>query len=362
MTQIQIIQIGMGGVGRTLVQQILAQRAPLAARYGFVLDYLALLDQSGALHTGQALTTEAVRAGVAAKQAGHPLVSLPNGRTVADWRTLLPSTPCIVVDVTAADGMEDGLVAALAAGQRVVLANKRPLTGTLAAFTGLTAHGKTRYEATVGAGLPIISTLQNLLDSGDTLLQIEASMSGTLAYLCSALEQAQPLSTAVQTARSRGWTEPDPRDDLSGADVARKALILARTAGLPWEMSAVPSEPWFPPELATISVEEFMQRLSDLDARFAAEVARARAQNMALRYVATITPAGASVGLKHLPVDHPLATLRGTDNLFALTTARYETQPLVVRGPGAGVDVTAAGVLGDIVATAREMQTVAHTT
>lgn len=197
--------------------------------------------------------------------------------------------------------MEHGLLEALTAGQRLVLANKRPLTATLATFIDLTAHGKTRYEATVGAGLPIISTLQNLLDSGDALLQIEASMSGTLAYLCSALEQQQPLSTAVQTARSRGWTEPDPRDDLSGADVARKALILARTAGLPWDMNAVPGEPWFPPELATISVEDFMQRLSDLDARFAHEVAQAHAQNMVLRYVATITPTGASVTLKHLP-------------------------------------------------------------
>lgn len=355
MIKIQIMQIGMGGVGRALVQQVLAQRIPLSTRYGFVLDYVALLDQSGALHTGQALTTEALHAAVAAKQDGHELVSLPNGHAVADWLTLLPSTPCIIVDVTAADGMEPGLIDALTAGQRVVLANKRPLTGTLATFIALTTYGQTRYEATVGAGLPIISTLQTMLDSGDTLLQIEASMSGTLAYLCSALEQQQPLSAAVQTARSRGWTEPDPRDDLSGADVARKALILARTAGLPWDMSAVPSEPWFPPELAALSVEEFMQRLPDLDARFAHEVAQARAQNMALRYVATITPAGASVALKHLPIDHPLATLRGTDNLFALTTTRYETQPLVVRGPGAGVDVTAAGVLGDIVATAREM-------
>lgn len=352
---IQIIQLGVGGVGQILAQQVLHQRPILAARYDITLDYLALVDRVGALATGYTLKQAMVMAALTAKQSRQALATIDGGRTLEDWRSLLPNTPCIIVDVTAADGMAASLADAIAAGHRVVLANKRPLTDTFETFTALTAHGATRYEATVGAGLPIISTLRSLLDSGDTFVRAEASMSGTLGYLCSALEEGVPLSQAVQTAKSQGWTEPDPRDDLSGADVARKALILARTAGLPWSMDDVSSEPWFPPELATVSVAEFMNRLPDLDQRFADWITQAQAQQTALRYVATIESERAGVGLRRLPLSHPLAGLRGPDNLFTFTTARYADQPLVVRGPGAGVEVTAAGVLGDIIATAREM-------
>lgn len=346
-----IIQLGLGGVGQALARQALAQRAILAGRYGISLDYLALLDRSGAVYTGQPLDDAAVATAAATKQAGQPLATT-GPVALAD---LLPAAHGIIVDVTAADGMEHDLAAAVAAGHQVALANKRPLTGAFSAFHALTSTGATGYEATVGAGLPVISTLLNLRDSGDTVTRIEASMSGTLGYLCSALEEGLPLSQAVETARSRGWTEPDPRDDLSGADVARKALILARTLDLPWEMNAVASEAWFPPELAAVSRAEFLQRLPELDAPFAERVAQARARDQVLRYVATIEPVGASVALRELPRDHPLAALRGPDNLFAFTTERYAEQPLVVRGPGAGVEVTAAGVLGDIIAAARRM-------
>ncbi len=348
-----LIQLGIGGVGQALVRQVLSRRMALAARYGFTLDYLALLDRTSALYTGQGLAGT-VASALESKQAGQ---SLAPGRSPADLATLLPPTPCIIVDVTAADGMEEMLCAAVAAGHRVVLANKRPLTASYAAFQQLTTNGATGYEATVGAGLPVISTLQNLLDSGDQIIRIEASMSGTLGYLCSALEQGERLSTAVRTARDHGWTEPDPRDDLSGADVARKALILARTCGLAWEADAISGEPWFPPELASISLDEFMQRIDELDAAYAERVAQARARNAVLRYVASIEAGGASVGLRELPADHPLAALRGPDNLFAFTTARYRERPLVVRGPGAGTDVTAAGVMGDIIAAARVLST-----
>ncbi|NCC36639.1 MAG: homoserine dehydrogenase, partial [Chloroflexia bacterium] len=238
---------------------------------------------------------------------------------------------------------------------RVVLANKLPLSAGLAQFQALMADAATRYEATVGAGLPIIATLQALLDSGDTVTRIEAAMSGTLGYLCSQLETGEALSTALRAAHALGYTEPDPRDDLSGADVARKALILARTCGLPWSINDIPAEPWFPPAMAGLSRDEFLARAEELDAPFASRVAEARAVGGALRYVATVTPQGASVGLRIVPAEHPLASLRGADNLFSFTTTRYAERPLVVRGPGAGQSLTAAGVLADIVATAREM-------
>jgi homoserine dehydrogenase len=184
---------------------------------------------------------------------------------------------------------------------------------------------------------------------------MDAAMSGTLGYLCMALEERSPLSLAVRTARSRGWTEPDPRDDLSGADVARKALILARTWGLPWELDAIPTTPWFPPHMAEMSIETFMDRVADLDAEYADRVTHAHVRDATLRYVATVQPEGATVELSEVSHEHPLAAVRGTDNLFIFTTRRYVDLPLVIRGPGAGIGVTAAGVLGDIVATSREM-------
>ncbi len=355
MTQdILIIQLGLGGVGQALVRQVLAQSEALAERYGFHLSYLALVERSGALYMGQPLKPDTVRKAAAAKQSGQALVEIDGGHEVRDWRDLLPTRPCIVVDVTAADAMEDSLTTAVAAGHRVVLANKRPLTGSMQLFKALTRSGATRYEATVGAGLPTLSTLRSLLDTGDQIQRIEASMSGTLGYIGTALEEGVLLSKAVRAAHSQGLTEPDPRDDLSGADVARKALILARTLGLPWNMSDVPRKAMFPPEIANIKVDVFLERLTELDAVFADEVRHAREHGAVLRYVATVEPEGADIAFREVPLDHPLATLRGSDNLFAFTTARYAEQPLVVRGAGAGVDVTAAGVLGDIVSTARE--------
>jgi homoserine dehydrogenase len=353
--EILLIQLGLGGVGQALARQVLAQHNVLTTRDDIRLNYLALVDSSGALHRDEPLAGDMVAAAVNAKQHGQKLAELEHGYVIGNWCDLLPDQPCIVVDVTAADGMEDGLMHAVVSGHRVVLANKRPLTGNLDFFTALTRTRAARYEATVGAGLPIVSTLQTLLDTGDDIARIEASMSGTLGYLCTAIEEGLPLSHAVRMARQSGWTEPDPRDDLSGADVARKALILARTCGLPWNTTHVPGTPWFPSELAAIGLDEFMERVSELDSMYMEKVAQAHERSAVLRYVATIEPDAASIELRELPEQHPLAALRGTDNLFSFTTTRYAEQPLVVRGPGAGVDVTAAGVLGDIIATAREL-------
>ena len=354
MKTMPIVQIGLGGVGRVLVQQILAHREALAAHYGFWLDYVALADSTSLRARRSGLAVPELEAALAAKAAGQ-LLAATGGTAGMTWRSLALTQTSIFVDVSAAAGHHQALAERVVAGHRVVLANKKPLSADYPAFQALTAHGATRYEATVGAGLPVISTLQGLLDSGDTPTCIEAAMSGTLGFLCTALEAGQPLSAAVREAHRLGYTEPDPRDDLSGADVGRKALILARTCGLPWEPEHITPEPWFPAALAQVSLAEFMARLEELDAPFAARVAEAQAVGGALRYVATISAAGASVGLRVLPSDHPLASLRGPDNLFSFTTARYAERPLVVRGPGAGQAVTAAGVLADLVATACEL-------
>ncbi len=354
MKTIPIIQIGVGGVGRALTQQLLAHGDALAARYGIRFEYVGLADSTGLRARRLGLSVSEITTALAEKAVGQPLS--PAGAFGMGWRSFILPQRGIFIDVTAAGGHEQALAERVATGHRVVLANKKPLSADFSAFQALTKGGGTRYEATVGAGLPVISTLQSLLDSGDTLTRIEAAMSGTLGYLCTELEAGKLLSAAVREAHRLGYTEPDPRDDLSGADVARKALILARTCGLPWEPVQIQAEPWFPAALGDVSLDEFMARLEELDAPFAARVAEAQAAGGALRYVATISAEGASVGLRVLPGDHPLASLRGPDNLFSFTTARYAERPLVVRGPGAGYAVTAAGVLADLVATARELR------
>jgi homoserine dehydrogenase len=353
MRTIPLVQLGVGGVGRALVRQVLAQRTALAGRYGFELTYWALADSAGALQTGGALDDEALGGALEAKAQGAPLAQSPGGRPLSDWRELLPPAPAIIIDVSASDGMEGALAEAVAQGHRVALANKRPLCADLASFRALTAAGRTRYEATVGAGLPVIATLQSMLDSGDAVGHIEAALSGTLGFLCSALDDDQPLSAALTTAYNNGWTEPDPRDDLSGKDVARKALILARTCGYEWSLDDVPSQPWYPTELAGLSVAEFMRQVGGIDENFRLRLVQTRAHSAVLRYVASVDARGARVGFRELPPDHAIATLRGTDNLITFTTARYNERPLVVRGPGAGVAVTAAAVLGDVVAHAQ---------
>jgi homoserine dehydrogenase len=355
MRSVPIVQLGLGGVGRELVRQLLAVRTSIAARYGFSLDYLALIDSAGFLHTGEPLAPEALRTAVEAKAAGRSLLEQGAAPRTGNPGALRIPSPGIAVDLTAAAGNEVLLADAVRFGHRVVLANKKPLAAGYASFQQLTEGGATRYEATVGAGLPVIGTLQALIDSGDRVVNIEAAMSGTLGFLCAELESGRPLSEAVRDAHARGYTEPDPRDDLSGMDVARKALILARSCGLPWELADIPAEPWFPPELGDIPRDEFMARLEELDPPFAEHVATARAAGAVLRYVARITPGGASVGLQALPAAHPIAGLRGPDNLFSFTTDRYVERPLVIRGPGAGLAVTAAGVLADIIAHAREL-------
>ncbi|PDW04411.1 homoserine dehydrogenase [Candidatus Viridilinea mediisalina] len=356
MQTIPLIQIGLGGVGRELVRQVLATEASVARRYGLRLAYMALADSGGVLASGSMLSRSTLDAALAAKEAGHSVAAMTGPGKAMRWGALALRQRAIFVDLTAADGHEVPLAARVATGDRVVLANKRPLSAELASFRSLTANGMTRYESTVGAGLPVISTLQNLLDSGDTIVRIEAAMSGTLGYLCSELEAGKPLSVALRKAHALGYTEPDPRDDLSGADVARKALILARSCGLAWEPDAVVAQPWFPPALAQVSRDEFLARAEELDAPFAERVAEARASGGALRYVASLGSSGASVSLRILPPEHPLAGLRGPDNFFSFTTARYSEYPLIVRGPGAGVAVTAAGVLSDLIATARELE------
>jgi aspartokinase/homoserine dehydrogenase 1 len=206
------------------------------------------------------------------------------------------------------------------------------------------------YEATVGAGLPIIQTLRDLRETGDDIRRIEGMLSGTLSYLFSAWDGTVPFSSIVREAKASGYTEPDPRDDLSGMDVARKLIILGREMGLRLELEDVELVGLVPPSLAGCDAATFLERLPELDAPMRRRLDAARANGRVLRYVGSLDAATrrARVGLEEFEPAHPFANINPTDNVIRFVTARYDRNPLVVQGPGAGPAVTAGGVFADL--------------
>jgi bifunctional aspartokinase / homoserine dehydrogenase 1 len=205
------------------------------------------------------------------------------------------------------------------------------------------------YETNVGAGLPVINTLTDLLLSGDKVVRIEAVLSGTLNFLFSSFRQGVAFSAIVKEAKDKGYTEPDPRDDLSGMDVARKILILSRETGLQLELNDVTVENLVPKDCQAGSVDDFFSTLTKHDINFEKLRANAEAKGEKLRYMATLENGKVNVGLTSVGGSHPFYSLSGSDNIILLTTARYHDRPMVIRGPGAGAEVTAAGVFADII-------------
>jgi len=260
----------------------------------------------------------------------------------------------IIVDCSASDTVAAHYPQWLAAGIHIVTPNKHAGAGPLERYRAIrtaaaSGSSRFRYEATVGAGLPIIQTLRDLLDTGDELLAVEGIFSGTLAWLFNRYDGSVPFSTLVREAHALGYTEPDPRDDLSGTDVARKLVILAREAGRELSLADVIVENLVPEPLRAAVPAEFIAQLDRLDESMSERHAAAHARNRVLRYVASLKrDGGASVGLVELPRDHAFANIRLTDNVVQFSTMRYCDNPLVVQGPGAGPEVTAAGVFADL--------------
>ncbi|GAP67107.1 homoserine dehydrogenase [Mizugakiibacter sediminis] len=261
----------------------------------------------------------------------------------------------VIVDATASADLAARHPQWLARGHHVVTANKALAGGDLAGWRALQAalaHGA-RYgdAATVGAGLPVLATLRRLRDCGDRLLALEGVFSGSLSWLFNRYDGRRPFSALLREARARGYTEPDPRADLSGADVARKLLILARAGGFALDAGDVEVQSLVPASLRALDTDAFLACAEALDAPLAARHAEAQARGHALRFLARLDAHGrAQVGLAEVPAQHPAARLDGTDNQFILTTTRYRAQPLVIQGPGAGPEVTAQALLGDVLA------------
>ena len=339
--------IGPGTVGRVLLSQIATQidrlrelNLDLRVR-GIASSKRMLLEET---------SVDLSRWNERMAQAGEPLdLQKFINHVQADY---VPHT--VIIDCTASALVAGQYRDWLARGIHIVTPNKKANSGTLPYYRSLQdakrlAGTHYLYEATVGAGLPVIQTLRDLRGTGDDITQIEGIFSGTLAYLFNVFDGSESFSSIVRAAKAKGYTEPDPRDDLSGMDVARKLIILGREMGLTLEVADVQVEGLVPVALTQCSVDEFMARLPESDAAMAEALDAARKKNQVLRYVGRIDAAGkATVGLMRLDSKHAFANIALTDNVVRFATRRYCDNPLIVQGPGAGPEVTAAGVFSDL--------------
>ncbi|MDP3773905.1 MAG: bifunctional aspartate kinase/homoserine dehydrogenase I [Gemmatimonadales bacterium] len=363
--RLDLLLLGCGKIGRALAGLVLQRSGHFFERFGLSPRIVAVADRSGYLFRPNGITPAELDAIWRKKESGIPLAS-SDGATassdpvemVADAMRYRLARP-VLVDVSDSDGTHDAYLEAFRLGCDVVTANKKPLAGSLATFRALRAAAEAagrllRAEATVGAGLPVVDTLEMLLGTGDRLIRAEGCLSGTLGFVMARLEEGMPFSRAVAEAMELGYTEPDPIADLSGADVARKAVILGRISGLALASQSVNAESLVDPSLAGLRKDEFLKQLASYDAPMRLRVDAARNDAHVLRYMARIAADHIEVGLVSVALDSPAGRLHGTDNLIVFTSERYDVRPLVVMGPGAGVEVTAMGVVGDILRIAAE--------
>jgi aspartokinase/homoserine dehydrogenase 1 len=340
--------IGPGAVGRVLLDQLASQSARLREQFNLDLRIRGIMGSKRMVLAPTGVDLASWRSAL-----DEQSVAVDMGRFVehvhADY---LPHT--VFIDCTASESVARQYPDWFERGIHVVTPNKKANSADWAFYQSLrearrVSRAHYLYEATVGAGLPVIQTLRDLRGTGDDVVSIEGIFSGTLAYLFNVYDEGTAFSEIVSAARQRGYTEPDPRDDLSGLDVARKLIILGREMGLPLEMSDVKIESLVPVGLESASADEFMSQLPRHDEAMRARFAAARAQGKVMRYVGKVTTEGQPVvGVAELDAKHPFANIALTDNVVRFATRRYCDNPLIVQGPGAGPEVTAGGVFADL--------------
>ncbi|HTO73898.1 MAG TPA: aspartate kinase [Gemmatimonadales bacterium] len=353
-TGTDVTLLGFGLIGRTVAGLLAGRRSRTHP-----IRVVGVIDQSGYIFEPEGLSPRQLKALARVKAGGARLAEIEGGRrarssdAVAEIGRHALVNP-VLVDVTAGD-TAPALLQGLDGGMHLVLANKRPLGGSRADAERLQARAverkrQIRHEATVGAGLPVIDTFHKLVESGDRVHRIDGCLSGTLGFLLSEIGRGRRFSAALREAIHRGYTEPDPRDDLSGADMARKALILGRMMGFRGNWSDVSVESLVPARGRGWPLRRFLAHLEEFDAEWGRRAEAAGRRGGVLRYVARVTRSRVKVGLEVVPSTSLFAGLQGTDNAIAFVTERYHSSPLVVIGPGAGPAVTASGVINDILA------------
>ena len=347
-TTLSVGIIGPGTVGRVLLEQIASQSARLQRDFKLDLRVRGIMSSKQMILAEKGVSLEGWQRELAASGTPANLAAFVE-HVGADY---LPHH--VIIDCTASGEVAKHYPEWLAAGIHIVTPNKKANSAAMSFYRGMQLARREGgahylYEATVGAGLPVIQTVRDLRETGDVINSIEGIFSGTLAYLFNVYDGSREFSDIVRDAKQRGYTEPDPRDDLSGMDVARKLIILGREMGVTLEMADVKVESLVPSGLEEGSIDEFLARLPQHDGRMRARFEAAQARGKVLRYVGRITAEGeATVGVAELDAKHAFANIALTDNVVRFATSRYNNNPLIVQGPGAGPEVTAGGIFADL--------------
>ncbi|GAB3297273.1 bifunctional aspartate kinase/homoserine dehydrogenase I [Hymenobacter humi] len=349
--QVNLFILGPGNVGSKLLEQLANQQQHLLDNLGLQVRVVAIASSRHCVVNEQGLDLTAWPT----ELAGAPPQSLEEFTQLIIGRNLRNS---IFVDVTANPAAAKCYADLLEKSVAVVACNKVACSSDYASYARLKSLSKEfnasfLFETNVGAGLPVIGTLNDLTRSGDVVRRMQAVLSGTLNFVFNNYDGSRPFAEVVRQAQTEGYTEPDPRLDLSGSDVARKILILAREAGQVMEMSDIDIETFLPPACLEGDVEAFYTQMAAHEAHFRALYDAATAAGKRLKFVARYADGRAAVGLQQVAPGHDLYDLRGKDNVVLFYTDRYVEQPLVVKGAGAGAEVTASGVFADIVRAAR---------
>lgn len=347
--QLNVFLVGPGHVGSTLLNQINRQLAMLKEKDSTEIKIIALANTKKMLFDS---------GGIQLAKWKENLLSSPDKTNLDAFVNRMSSLPLpnkVFIDCTASDEVVKKYRSILENGISIVTPNKRANTQDYEFYNELRKTAKKRkvrflYETNVGAALPVIGTIKDLIYSGDEIIKIEGILSGSLSYIFNSYTNGKPFSEIVREAKERGYTEPDPREDLNGLDVARKLLVLSREIGFKIELNDIEVESLVPPMNNSENAEKnLFEELKKLDKHFEARRNEAVKKGKTLKYVATLSSEKIKAGLEEIDVAHPFYNLSGSDNIFSIMTKYYNPQPLVIKGPGAGTEVTASGVLSDLI-------------
>ncbi|MFM7021046.1 MAG: ACT domain-containing protein, partial [Aquirufa sp.] len=341
--------VGAGLIGKTLLNQLVGQERYLEKYKGLRVKLVGIANSRKQLIDPEGISIESALEQLDTKGSAASIHEF-----VGQIKSLnLPNS--IFADCTASKEIHQQYLGLFEANVSVVTPNKVANSGPYEQYanlhqTALSKGVKFMYETNVGAGLPVINTLQGLIASGDRFEKIEGILSGTLSFLFNQFVPGKSFAAVLREAKAKGYTEPDPREDLSGMDVARKILILSREIGLKLEFDDITIEKIIPPACeAAPTVDAFFEELEKANSYFESMVNQAYSEQKVLRYIAKLEDHKITIGLRAVGSEHPFYQMDGADNVIAFTTKRYHDRPLVIKGPGAGAEVTASGVFADIV-------------